>query len=240
MKWTVSFAAILLSSALQSASADFLMSQIGPNSSTTDGQGGPASQRFEAGFTAFNIVAIDDFTLTQRASLTSLSAVLSGFNGFTTANYANVQNWQVSIYSSPAAAGSSGTNLTGDVANLTFSPGAITLTPFGTNNAGALFTADLSSSGVSLAPGTYWIGLTPRVDFGGNGQVAIENSIFAGFPSNANSMQANPGGGFGFGPLNAVNSNLAYDLQGTLTPVPPTFLVGMVAVPVLALVRKRK
>jgi hypothetical protein len=240
MKWTVSFAAILLASTFQPASAIFIMSQIGPDPTTTNGQGAAASQRFEPGNAVFNIVAIDDFTLTQRASLTTFSAVLQGFNGFGTANYANVQNWQVSIYSSPAAAGASTPALTGDVANLTFAPGAITLTPFGTNPAGALFTADLSSSGVSLAPGTYWIGLTPRVDFTPNGQVGVDNSTFAGFPSNSNGSQGNPGGGFGGGPVLSGTGNFAYDLQGTLTPAPASLLVGMFAVPLLTLIRKRK
>ncbi len=194
MKWIFSFCAILLSSMLQQASAAFLMSQIGPDASFTNGQGIAASQRFEAGVTAFDVNSIDDFTLTQRANLSTFSGVFAGFNGFGSGNYANVQNWRVDIYSSAAAAGAS---LTGDVASLTFAPGAVTITPFGTNGAGALVTTDLT--GTSLLPGTYWIGLTPRVDFGTNGQTGAVNSTFGGFPSNSNSLQANPGGGFGFG-----------------------------------------
>ena len=44
-------------------------------------------------------------------------------------------------------------------------------------------------------PGTYWIGLTPMLDFGGNGQEFHLEAALMG----ATTQARNPGGGFGHG-----------------------------------------
>ena len=52
-----------------------------------------------------------------------------------------------------------------------------------------------SGLGIALGAGTYWVGLTPELDFGVAGQ---EFHLGAG-PVGANTAARNPGGGFGLG-----------------------------------------
>ena len=94
---------------------------------------------------------------------------------------------------------------------------------------------------IDLAAGTYWIGLTPDLDFGVFGQEFHQGSdvIFG-----MNSMARNPGGGFGLGTdwfeagptFEGIDPwDAAITITGTATPTP-----GALALLGLALVAPRR
>ena len=177
-----------------------LMDQIGPDNTALAGVN-PASQVFGAANAAFSIGAVDSFEVPAGGDVTlsCFDTVFTMFNGVNL-DVNNVIDWRVQIYSSVAAGATGPTDLTGDVASALILPGAaeVTLTdPFASGKS-FLLSLDLSSvpgPGITLSPGTYWVGLTPRMDFGGSqGQIAIRGSTIG----DLGSFQINPGGGFGF------------------------------------------
>jgi len=176
---------------------------------------GFASQFFEPANAAFNIGAIDDFSVTGgNGSLTGVDAVVVGFGGFT--SLANVTSWTVQIYSSTAAAAG---NLIGDVASV----GGLTAVSaaYGTGPNRFLISLNLIGSGVNLANGNYWIAVIPNMPFGGGGgQLGqVVSATNAGPGPALNGVQANPGGGFGFvGGLSASNNNFALRISAVPAP----------------------
>lgn len=187
--------------------------QIGPDSSASDTPAnGGASQDFEAAFDGYDVVAIDDFTLSASAALCSMEAVIQTPTATTTA--ATPTAYRVEIYSSQAAAGAS---LIGDVYSVSVPTASVTITePFGA--ASALVVIPISTT---LAAGTYWAGVIPVMAFTGNGQTFVSLTTIADTTVD-NATLANPGGSFGFGPfaefdtLAAVTpgqSNFAYRLN---------------------------
>ena len=175
-----------------------LLDQIGPDFSATSGQGLFASQDFDPLNDDADIAALDDFIVPvgPDLTLTCVDTVAGGFNGFDTT--ANITNYALQIYSSPAAAGMS---LTGDVASLGSVP-VVLVDPFDADADTFLFHMDLAAfpgPAITLPPGTYWIAVMPSLDFGaGGGQSAISGSTIDGSGNGPNGHQANPNGGFGF------------------------------------------
>jgi hypothetical protein len=153
------------------------------------------TQRFESGFTSLDIASLDDFTLTQASRITAISAQILGISYEGAFDPAQIQNYAFSIYSSPAAGASS---LTGDVANLVVSPADVTITPYAdlTTPSLAVFLVRASVD-IPLAAGTYWLGVTPRLDFQPDSDftyiLADAGQVGAG------PVQVNPGAAFGFG-----------------------------------------
>jgi hypothetical protein len=225
-------ASALVLAAAAGANAQVIFDQIGPDATATNGRNVWASQDFEAAFDAFDINGIDDFT-TTGGTISRVEAVMGFFNS-TTNDYAGVTNWRVEIYTTPAAAGG---NLTGNAGSQTVAPGAVTITtgvytPNGANP--ALISIPVN---ISLAAGTYWIGVMPVMDFGTSGQLGVAGSTLG----NLNAMQANPGAGFGFGTTQSINAaaggeNLAYRI--TMVPAPGS--VALLALGGLAAARRRR
>lgn len=176
---------------------------------TGDFSNGYASQDFEPGFDGFDIFVIDDFTLGASTQLTKAIAGALGYNGLS--SLAGVQFWQVAFYTSTAAAGASAT---GDAANVIVSA-ANAVIGAGVASYSPSWTITLPIN-VTLGPGTYWMGVRPRLDFSGNGQFGI------GAVGQGNAVQANPNNGFGQGTIFSTNGNaVAYRLEGvTTTNVP--------------------
>jgi MYXO-CTERM domain-containing protein len=205
------------------ASADVIMDQIGSmDGANTAGGSISASQDFDA-YGAYDVVAIDDFTIDSAMNLTSASMVLGGWNGY--AGSAGVMGYTVSIFSSTDAAGVS---IYGDVMDLYFD--AADVSAFWSGE-GEHISFDLG--GFSLAAGTYWMGITPFNVFGDNGQTGAYHSDIG----DSSGWQANPTGAFGF-ITQATGVNYAYSLEGSGVPAPGALvLLGLAG---LASRRRRK
>jgi len=156
---------------------------------------GYAAQRFDPVFAGFDAAVIDDFSLSEAATLTSITARF-GDNSVIEAS----SSWAVEIYSSTAAAG---TNLVGDVASLTFAPANV-----------SIINDDVTIAlNTNLGAGTYWIGVVPRVNLS-SGQT------FVGVAGVGNAVQANPAGGFQQGAVLSLDSAMTFRLEGVAAGVP--------------------
>ncbi|MDQ6654798.1 MAG: PEP-CTERM sorting domain-containing protein [Verrucomicrobiota bacterium] len=236
--------AVALASLAISATTASAVTPIDQITGTTFGSAS-ASQRFEDANSAFNIGAIDDFTVGgSTLRLQTVDAVFLGFGGFT--SYSNVISWAVEIYSSRAAAGS---NLTGNVVHVDIpagSPNVTVTTGFvGGNAASALVSLNLNSFTVSnlLANTTYYLAVIPQLNFGGGGGQLGVYQTTGGTPGGSNAFQANPAGGFGFGATQDLNANLAYRLTGTAVPEPSSafsFVLGGGALLAALFLRRRR
>jgi hypothetical protein len=211
------------------ASADVVIfDQIGAGTAATNGQNVAASQDFPD-FPTFNIAAIDDFTH-PGGQITRVEAVMGFFNS-TASSFANVTNWRVEFYTSVASAGA---NLTGNAGSTTVAPGAVTITG-GYTSGGTNSSLVSIPVNVNLAAGTYWVGIMPVMSFGTGGQLGVAASTIAAQTASSGA-QANPAGGFGFGPTQNTNVNYAYRVS--IIPAPSSMaLLGLGG---LAVARRRR
>ena len=191
------------------ASADVIMDQIGDGSSQYSIG---ASQDFAEPYDAYDVIAVEDFTIGEAMDLSSASMMLGGWNGF--AGSAGVIGYTVSIFSSLDAAG---TSIFGDIASIYLVNGVDPGVTYDTDWAGQGEYVTLDMSGVSLAAGTYYIGIAAHNDFGANGQTGV---YFGDDLGDGSGAQANPSGAFGFGPYQMTGVNYAYRLDGNAVPAP--------------------
>lgn len=183
-----------------------------------------ASQIFEPANAAFNIAAIDDFTVGSAATLGSVDFSMLYFNG-----PGPVTSWNIAIYSSPAAAVAG--NLVGDVANFAGLPGGQAASP-------APQFVHLNVPATNLNPGTYWIGIIGVMDFGVGGQVGMQGrSVVTG----SGAHQINPGGGFGQGPdFPILNGGAPVDYLFRLNAVPAPGSLALLGIGGIAAFRRRR
>jgi hypothetical protein len=173
--------------------------QIGGEDGSDIGTNITASQIFEAAYEAYNIATLDNFSFDASSHVTSIEAVISGWNGFV--DISPVTSYTISVYSSPDAAGAS---LVGDV----YSIDVVTPNIPSWGGAGELVQFDID---VTLAAGEYYFAVIPWNDFGVNGQTGITD--FVGTGGDGQYWQANPNGGFGFGPWQLGGGDAAYRLM---------------------------
>ena len=202
------------------------------------------SQNFDAAFSSFSTIAVDDFTTTQGYSLTSFSFGLSMF-GNASATEAGVTGFHVEIFKNT---GNPVVSLTGDQAEINFNnlilgtgPG-VNVSLVGYAGYAQGYEVTLTLPAVQLPAGSYWIGVLADNNFNLNGQTGIMGSTQATI-NPLNAWQVNPGGGFGF-TNNESNtnplSNLSYTLVGTPAPEPVSLaFLGLGAVGLLARRRNR-
>ncbi len=202
------------------AKAATVMDQIGPSGAFFTGRAASSSQRFDSANAAFNIAAVDNFSITGATQLTNVSAALLGFNGFT--SYSNVTGYEVNIYSSAAAAAS---NINGNIFHMVFTPAQVSLTmPFSGDALSALVSIPISA--LLSAAGTYFVSVVPDLNFTPGGQIGVyaTTGLPGSNPGDSNGFQVNPGGGFGFaGNISNNNADFAYRITGQApTTVPET------------------
>jgi len=215
--------AIMLSLSAYGLADTVVMDQIGPNNSYTNGQYEYASQEFEAAYVAYNINVIDDITVTAATPISQVEAVIGFWNGGT---IGALTGWRVEFYTSLAAAGG---NLIGNAGHYQVS-GNLNPPAFGTDGGGnTTYKVTIPVSGITLAPGTYYVGVMGQMPFSGGGQVGVMASTYGG---GSNAYQANPGNGFGSGTYFSVGINAAYRVW---TPEPASLILLALA----ALIRRR-
>ena len=163
------------------SAADVIMDQIGAYDGSDTTGNLMASQIFEAGFDVYNVGLLDDFTLDQTTNMSSISAIIGGWNGY--AGTGGITGYEVNIYMSPADAAGSLTGFVSLYLSNDVNPGVV----YDSNWAGGGDHVSLDLSGVSLDAGTYWIGVTAHNAFGSNGQTGVMGSNLG----NYNAHQAN-------------------------------------------------
>jgi len=181
------------------AYGDVLLDQIGDNDGSGIGENIMASQDFEAGFDTYDIVVADDFT-GDGGNVSMVEMVLNGWNGFT--DPSTVNSYTSNLYSSEAAAGAS---LTGDIASHSVDAADVASSP---DWAGAGFVMVINTE-LASAVGSQYLGVLPQNDFATGGQTGIADSL----SGDGGAIQANPAGGFGFGPWQAAD-DAAYRVTG--------------------------
>ena len=174
--------------------------QIGGDDGAGVGTNITASQIFESANAAYDIATLDNFTFDASSHVIAIEAVISGWNGFV--DITPVTNYTISVYSSPDAAGA---DLVGDV----YSIDIVTPTLPAWSGNGHLVSFDID---VTLPAGEYYFAVIPWNDFGANGQTGISDYT-GGAIGDGVFWQANPNGGFGFGPFQQGAGDSAYRLM---------------------------
>lgn len=206
------------------AQADILLDTITPGVVNNSGY---ASQDFEAAFNNYDTVTAENFSTTATAyQLTSVSTVVELFSS--ALNFNGITAWRVEIYSGLSAL----SNLTGDVASLSFTPAQVTTSNITARQMRATF-----SVSETLAPSTgYLIGVIPVMAFTTSGQIGISK----GSGDNNQSFQSNPGGGFGLpGNLETLSQDSAYRVEATSVVPEPASMVAL-GLGLAAVVRRRR
>jgi hypothetical protein len=173
--------------------------QIGGDDGSDIGGNITASQIFEPANAAYDIATLDNFSFDAVSHVISIEAVIAGWNGFV--NIAPVTNYTISVYSSPEAAGA---DLVGDVYAIDI---VVPNLPTWTGT-GELVQFDID---VTLPAGEYYFAVIPWNNFGTNGQTGIADYA-GGTVGDVVYWQANPNGGFGFGPFQQGVGDAAYRL----------------------------
>ncbi len=179
---------------------------------------------FEADFDdIFDSVLIDDFTVegTNRLNIVKADAVFRELEGLT-GDVSGATLWNVAIFSSPDAAG---TSIIGDIANAVIDSAEVSLTKNFNNQRDTLVEIPVDLSLPSK--GTYWLGIYPTLDFDLFGPSFLTMSLLAD-DTVGNSILANPGGGLGVGDrvtctdLGGLSSrcNASYRLEAKAVPEP--------------------
>jgi len=192
------YATIILGTA-SVASADVVMDQVGDMDGSGIADNIMACQDFEADFDVYDVVVADNFS-GSGSTIAMIEMVLGGWNGF--ADPSSIHSYTANIYSSPENAGKT---LTGDIATQFIDAADATVSPdwMGANFLVSMNTDLASSSGDQL------FGLIPGNDYGTSGQTGCADSNLGDTTS---AIQANPGGGFGFGPWQEAGAEAAYRL----------------------------
>lgn len=238
-RFIVAFAALVLASLSQ---AVVVMNQLDFNQGSQFTTA--ASQDFEVANDALDLIVIDDFTVTAgQTQLTSVEAIMNGWNGFANASYTNgsLVGFRVEFYTSLAAAASS---MTGNAGSQFVAAGGATI-----NLLPWAFPYDRAAHvvlpvSVNLpGAGTYWVGVAARMDstFGQLG-VNATNLVLG----NQNANMANAAGGWGwsgnlFGGVPDGNGTpVAKDAEYKIDAVPEPGSMIALGLGIAALVARRR
>ena len=183
------------------AIAEVIFDQIGPNDGSQIGAAIATNQYFESGLEPYDIAVIEFFQLASERTLTTAEVVFDGWDGFE--NPSSITAYQFNMYSEAEIAGES---LSGDVYSQTVDPADITIS---SQWLGAGYLAQLPID-ITVSAGAYWFSLIPSNAFDPHGQVGVSEALFG---DGVESMQANPGQGFGFGSIRELGYESAFRLS---------------------------
>jgi len=189
------------------AVADISFDQIGDMDGSGIADNIMACQDFEADFDIYDVVVADNFT-GDGSAIDGVEMVMGGWNGFV--DPSSVAGYTVNLYSSPDAAGAT---LIGDVGSNYVDAADATVNA---DWMGANFLIGMSA-GVTSAVGDQLFGIVPSNDFGTGGQTGCADSNLGDAIS---AIQANPGGGFGFGAWQEAGAEAAYRIGDFQLPDP--------------------
>lgn len=177
------------------SSADIVLNQLDFLQASQHGI--QSSQDFEAANNAFDIMVVDDFTVTaSQLNVINVEMMMTGFAGFVASSYTDgtVTGYHVEFYTSTAAAA---VNLTGNAGSALVAPGAVTVNNPGFGGTFATTRHIQIPVNITLpGAGTYWVGISAVMNFTPGGQLGVNTTNLV--LGNQNGGQANPGGGFGF------------------------------------------
>jgi hypothetical protein len=183
-------------------------------------------------FADFSTYMVNDFNVDQKILLGSLTTYFTDAGNLWPAAG---QAW-VSLYPKVGSLPGSG-DLAGNLGLVN-----VTINDLGDVNA---VTADLSGLGITVQPGTYWIGLTPDLAFGQFGQ-EFHFGALGGVVKNP-SASRNPGGAFGVGtewvPSGLTFLGVEFDSSFTLTGkkvIPEPTSVAVLALGLVGLISRRR
>ena len=219
--------------AVTPAGATIVMDQIGDPDSYNFGASASFTSQIFTDFPTRDSMALDDFTVTSaELMLTKVSSLYQAQNGIT--ELSNVPSYRVSIFTDPNDAGS---DLLGSDSMTWLIPSgpAATVEQVGSTNYGVLhLMTDITLPGA----GTYWIGVAPISSQGVNGAFYLQNggSSAPDLPGGSNGYFANPGNGYGMGPLSQPDLDFAY----ALTVVPEPAAMALLAIGGVSLLRRRR
>lgn len=188
--------------------------------------------QFYTDFPDYDCTVLESFTVSSaELRLIEISAIFRAQGGFE--SFRNVEGYALNFFSDPGLAVFS---LTGDVASLHIVSGpGVSVTEVVEADPDHDYGLIRMSVEISLASeGTYWMGLSPISSLSATGQFVLVGRPVAegGSPS----YFANPGEGFGLGPLSPLDTTHAY----ALAAVPEPSSVGLVAAGAGSLLIRRR
>jgi len=184
------------------AAGDVLMDQIGANDgSGVDTANAFANQDFEAAYDQYDVACCDNFT-GNGENVASVEMVMSGWNGFTSPD--GITGWSVNFYTGSSAAGS---DLTGDIDSQYMDAADATVNPDWTLANYWLIEMPVD---MTAGVGDQLVAAIPSNEFGVNGQTAC---AWSNMGDGVSGGQANPGGGFGFGPWQETAADHSYRIM---------------------------
>ena len=191
-------------------------------------------------FPTFSGMTLDDF----NASGSVVTHVGVAFEtASTAAQLATITGWQISFWSSTAAAAGSGNSLNGGTVAQQLIAGPGTLVSLsGTSALSPAYRVDFTGLNINLgATGHYWVGVAPVETFASSGQqfiLANSSPAVLGAGTANDAVGVNPGNGFGLGTSVQDNQNAAYMVE--TRPVPEPASIIALSLGGLALLRRRR
>ena len=203
------YAVTVASTATMAVGQTALMDQIGDDDGSGVGGTTMACQYFEDAYAQYSIAVCDNFDTAGTAAVSSVEGVVSGWNGWV--DPSGITAYEVNLYSSPDAAGAS---LTGDVGSQMVDAADAEISGTWAGE-GYLIKCNVS---LNTAAGTNWVSMIPDMDFGTSGQ---SGTVASTSGPGDDCVQANPLGGFGFGPWQYTGNDAAYRVSGEGAPTDP-------------------
>ncbi|HIA72063.1 MAG TPA: hypothetical protein EYO01_05125, partial [Phycisphaerales bacterium] len=189
-----------------------LIAQFGDQSGSDMNGNATISQDFEESNDAFDVAAVDNFTVTTSCYIFDIFVGLRTFNG---CDVNSIIGYHINIHSTLDSAQ---TSMTGNFASVYVDAAGAYHQLLSNGDYFLYFHESLGAPLDSipiLIPGEYWLSVVPVNNFSLNGQTAITNSTIG----EADAFAINPEEGFGVGPIWNLSSALSYTIGATVAAV---------------------